>query len=64
MSISNNMMSAKDVAKKLGIPVATVNGWRHLKTGPRYYRIGGRIFYREDDVDAWVKVVDPAVAEG
>lgn len=64
MAIINTRMTAKEVADRLGVPLPTVHGWRLRGTGPRYYRIGGRIFYREDDVDAWVKVVDPEVAEG
>ena len=29
-------------------------GHRYFGTGPVYYKIGGRVVYKIDDLDAWV----------
>jgi hypothetical protein len=35
-------------------PVATLRYWRHLRTGPRSFRLGRRVLYRRDDLTAWI----------
>jgi predicted DNA-binding transcriptional regulator AlpA len=34
--------------------VATVRYWRFQGTGPKGANVGGRVLYRESDVDAWI----------
>ncbi|WP_369055946.1 helix-turn-helix transcriptional regulator [Kineococcus terrestris] len=36
------------------IPAATLKYWRHRGTGPRSFRLGRRIAYRRQDLDAWL----------
>lgn len=38
--------------------------WRHKGIGPAYYRLGRKIIYRGEDLNAWADVnrVDPARA--
>ena len=36
------------------MPVATLYQWRHLGTGPRAYRLGKHLRYRQADVEAWL----------
>lgn len=43
-----------DVSAYLGVPVATLYQWRHLGTGPKAYRLGKHLRYRQSDVDAWL----------
>ena len=43
-----------DVSSYLGVPVATLYQWRHLGTGPRAYRLGKHLRYRQADVEAWL----------
>ncbi|MGA4191071.1 helix-turn-helix transcriptional regulator [Ralstonia nicotianae] len=31
----------------------TLANWRYLGNGPRFVRIGGRIAYRLEDLEAW-----------
>jgi hypothetical protein len=38
-------------AKYLGVAVQTLHNWRFRGTGPSYYKIGNRIFYRTSDLD-------------
>jgi len=46
-------LSPEDLAKREGVPVATVYQWNRLRTGPRYMRIGKHARYRLADVIAW-----------
>lgn len=37
-----------------GYSVKTLAMHRSAGTGPRFQKIGGRIFYRKEDLDAWL----------
>lgn len=52
-------LNTKEAADYLGLPEATLATWRHRKTGPRYLRMGSRIFYKQEDLEAFIVVVDP-----
>ena len=39
-----------DVSAFLGVPVATLYQWRHLGVGPKAYRLGKHLRYRQADV--------------
>ena len=52
--MSQPLLSVKDVADYLQVPVATVYQWNSIGTGPRRHRIGRHVRYRQVDVDAWV----------
>ncbi|TFV46280.1 helix-turn-helix domain-containing protein [Blastococcus sp. TF02A-35] len=41
-------------AELLRAPVATLRYWRHLGPGPRSFRLGRRVLYRRNDLQAWV----------
>lgn len=43
-----------DVSAFLGVPVATLYQWRHHGTGPKAYRLGKHLRYRQTDVEAWL----------
>lgn len=43
-----------DVSEWTGIPVETLRYWRQLGRGPKSARLGGRVRYRESDVQAWI----------
>lgn len=48
------LWSITDVSAFLGVPVATLYQWRHLGTGPKAYRLGKHLRYRQADVEAWL----------
>lgn len=48
------LWSIGDVSTFLGVPVATLYQWRHLGTGPKAYRLGKHLRYRQSDVEAWL----------
>lgn len=52
---SELFLSPTDLAALLGIPVATIYGWRYKGIGPRAFRIGRHLRYRRRDVDLWLE---------
>lgn len=55
---------AKALAERLGIPEATLRGWRHQDThrppgeprkGPRFYKLGEIVMYDQADVAEWIE---------
>lgn len=49
------LVGIEDVARYLGVPVATVYAWRTRGTGPRAIRVGRHLRWRESDVLAWAE---------
>ena len=49
-----DLLTISEAAEVLRAPVATLRYWRHLGTGPHSFRLGRRVLYRRDDLDAWV----------
>ena len=50
-----DLLTISEAAELLRAPVATLRYWRHLGTGPRSFRLGRRVLYRRDDLQAWVE---------
>jgi excisionase family DNA binding protein len=48
------LLTITEAAELLRAPVATLRYWRHLGTGPRSFRLGRRVLYRRNDLQAWV----------
>jgi hypothetical protein len=44
-----------ELSRRWSISPRTLERWRWLKAGPRYLKIGGRVVYRLEDVDAFEK---------
>jgi excisionase family DNA binding protein len=49
------LLTITEAALLLRAPVATLRYWRHRGTGPRSFRLGRRVLYRRDDLQAWVE---------
>ncbi len=43
-----------DAARLLSLSVRTMEKHRCYGTGPRYFKLGGRVIYRLDDLQAWI----------
>lgn len=52
--MSQPMLSVEDLAEYLGVPVSTVYVWNSKGTGPKRFRLGRHVRYRQVDVDAWI----------
>jgi DNA-binding transcriptional MerR regulator len=49
------LLDAHDLSTRLhGVSPRTIERWRRLNTGPAYVRVGGRVLYREADVEDWL----------
>lgn len=44
----------EEAAEFLRVPVATLRYWRHMGTGPKSARIGGRVMYKQVDLENWI----------
>lgn len=55
MDSNERLLTIKEVADYLGVPVATLYQWRYRREGPPGFRIGGLVRYRRSDVDAWIE---------
>jgi len=50
-----NLLTIEEAAEALRTPVSTLRYWRHMNKGPRAARIGGRIMYRQADLEQWLE---------
>lgn len=48
------LRTIEEAAEMLRAPVSTLRYWRHMNKGPRAARIGGRLMYRQDDLEQWL----------
>jgi predicted site-specific integrase-resolvase len=51
MSIKH--LGQADLAERWGVSQRTLERWRWLGFGPRYIKIGGRVVYRVDEIEAF-----------
>ena len=48
------LMGPAEVAQYVGVPVTTIYAWNSRNSGPRRFRVGKHVRYRQVDVDAWL----------
>ncbi|WP_019806703.1 helix-turn-helix transcriptional regulator [Saccharomonospora halophila] len=53
--MSSKLLTIRDVADYLGVPVNTLYQWRTKGYGPEGRRIGKYVRYRPQDVETWVE---------
>lgn len=49
------LLTLSEVAEMLRTPEATLRYWRHAGTGPRSFKIVGRVAYKLSDVERWLE---------
>lgn len=54
-SLIPQMVTTKELAELIGVPVATLNNWRSIGRGPRSFRLGRTVKYLVADVAAWIE---------
>lgn len=54
IGVEEEWVSPKELAEAWGVPEKTLSQWRYLRKGPRYFKLGRHIRYRQSDVDAWL----------
>ena len=50
----DELLSPRDLAGYLDVPLKTVYGWRHRGLGPAGFRVGRHLRYRRSDVEEWI----------
>jgi predicted DNA-binding transcriptional regulator AlpA len=50
----DGLLVTTEVAAVTRAPESTVRYWRHLGTGPKSFKLGRRVVYREKDVLDWI----------
>jgi DNA-binding transcriptional MerR regulator len=50
-----DLLSTRDVAKRLGVAESTVRYWRHAGEGPTAQQVGGFHVYCAQDVEEWAR---------
>ena len=53
MSVHIQHLTPKDLSARWHIATRTLDNWRWRGEGPRYLKIGGRVVYRIEDVEAY-----------
>lgn len=48
-------MKIPQVSERTGVPPATLRWWRHKGTGPKSFKLSGRVAYFESDVERWLQ---------
>lgn len=48
-------ITTEQLARRLNLSVRTLCQWRKDQNGPSWYKLNRLVYYREDDVDAWLK---------
>lgn len=48
-------LTTGEVAEIFRTSPETVRYWRHIGKGPRSFKVGRRVLYRQSDVQAWAQ---------
>ena len=57
--LPDGRMSRADAAKYLGRAKKTLEMWALDGRGPRYVKVGGRVFYYQADLDGFIRGSEP-----
>ena len=56
-------LTTQEVAEILRTPAETVRYWRHEGRGPKSFKVGRRVLYAAEDVEAFIAKARSARAE-
>jgi predicted DNA-binding transcriptional regulator AlpA len=52
---SPRLLNMDEVSEITRTPVSTLRYWRHRGEGPKSFKLGRRVVYREDVVTSWIE---------
>jgi predicted DNA-binding transcriptional regulator AlpA len=50
----SKLYSVEETAAKTGVSVSTLNKWRVAGSGPKFIKLGRRVLYRDEDIQAFI----------
>jgi predicted DNA-binding transcriptional regulator AlpA len=50
----SKLNSVEETAAKTGMAVSTLNKWRVTGFGPKFVKLGKRVLYRDEDIEAFI----------
>ena len=50
----SNLLTELEAATRIGISLSTMRRWRRANTAPNYFRVGGILRYRPEDIDKFI----------
>lgn len=54
MGSNMEYLTTAEVAAKLRTPEETVRYWRHVGKGPKSFKVGRRVLYAAEDIQAFI----------
>ena len=54
-AVGASLLNEHQVAKLLGLSVASIRRYRLLKQGPRFFKLGAAVRYKITDVSTWLE---------
>ena len=54
MKSLDRLLTVEDLAEYLNVPIATIYAWRYRGKGPKGFRVGRHLRFREGDVERWL----------
>lgn len=60
----NELLTVEDVAQMTRSTVAAIYQWRRRGKGPKGVRVGNKVLFRHQDIDAWLESRAEAGAGG
>ena len=59
-----DLLTLPEAAALVRAPESTLRYWRQRGDGPPSFRVGRRVLYRRDAVEAWLRVKEAAGTRG
>lgn len=53
--MTSTLLTPAEAAEKLRTGVRTIERWRHTGGGPRFLKVGRKVAYRIEDLEAWLQ---------
>ena len=50
----SKLNSVEEAAAKIGMAVSTLNKWRVTGFGAKFVKLGKRVLYRDEDIEAFI----------
>lgn len=53
--MTRKIVTLDQIHERTGVPLNTLRYYRATGTGPKTFKLGGRVVAFEDDVEAWIQ---------